>query len=456
MRAFSLLIPVVFFLALILAAPAFAADPIPATSPTTDPARAVAVDQGAAEAATLLEKGDVAKAYELYMRLLRLAPDNDAVNLGLARAATAIKRWNQAVMSYETLLEKYPREAGLYGELAHVYMLIGDRQAAERSLAMMRSLDGTPREETDKALDILERRYSDFQIHGKIRAGVQYDSNANLGPGSNDLTLGIWQIRIDGAKAKKSLGAYLGADVDMGYRFYRDSAWWLVGDVQAFLRGHENSGMGKTRSRESQWGRAAAGLRHLTSTVLSEIRMKAEMYDYEFYQHVSAWGPEGTLLWAATPSLHLILKGGLERREYSRDYLRDGLYGSAGLFGRVFFGADKHELLFGGRYLGADANRRDFSYDGWEATARMLFKLPYGFELSPSLSYTEEYYNGPATILEAKDRRDERFRAGLGLTYRINEAWALEAGYQYTDNHSNSALYKYEQHYVNTGIVWSF
>ena len=451
MRILALPVLLTLLLTLAQTAPAFAA-----AASTTDPARALAVDQGKAEAATLLEKGDAGKAYDLYMRLLRLAPDDDAVNLGLARAATSAKRWNQAVMAYETLLEKYPREAGLYGELAHVYMLLGDREAAERSLAMMRSLDGTSKADTDRALDTLEKRYSDFQIHGKVRAGVQYDSNANLGPGSNDLTLGMWQVQLQDAKAKESFGAYLGAEVNAGYRFYRDSPWWLVGDVQAFWRGHENSSLHKTRGQYSQWGRAAVGLRHLTSTVLAEVRMKAEIFDNEFWQHVSSGGPEATLIWAATPSAHLIFRGGLEWRDYSRDRLRNGVYGTAGLYGRYFFGKDKHELLIGGRYLGADTDRSNYDYDGWEGSARLLLKLPHGFELSPSFSYTEEYYKGPATALEPKDRRDQRSRTGLGLTYRINESWSLEAGYYYTRNYSNSALYKYNQHSINTGVVWSF
>ena len=180
MRSYTLLAPATLLLLFLHAAPAFAAAPL---ASTTDPARALALDQSKAEAASLLERGEAANAYELYMRLLRLAPDDDEVNFGLARAATRAKRWNQAVMAYERLLEKYPHEAGLYGELAHVYMLLGEREAAERSLAVMRTLDGrTTREETDKALGILERRYSDFRVHGKVRAGVQYDSNANLGP----------------------------------------------------------------------------------------------------------------------------------------------------------------------------------------------------------------------------------------------------------------------------------
>ena len=112
--------------------------------------------------------------------------------------------------------------------------------------------------------------------------------------------------------------------------------------------------------------------------------------------------------------------------------------------------------MIGGRYLGADADKKDYGYNGWESTARLLFKLPHNFELAPFVSYTREAYKGPATALEAKDRRDERVRTGLGLTYRINESWSLEANWHYTRNHSNSGLYKYKQNFVSTGVVWSF
>lgn len=422
-----------------------------------DPGRTVTLEQGKAEAAAMLSKGDAVKAYELYMRLVRLAPDDDAVNLGMARAAVKAKRWNQAVMAYETLLEKHPGTAALYGELANVYMLLGDRAAAERSHAMRRFLDGSgAKAETDKTLDALERRYSDLQFHGKIRGGFQYDSNANMGPASNDLTLGMWHVRVENAKNEDSVGGYLGANMDLGRRFHRDSRWWAVGDAQAFWRGHADGKLSDTHSRESQWGRAAVGLRRLSSSSLAEARAKVEAFDYEFYQSVSAFGPEGTLIWAPAASTHLILKAGLEKRDYSRDHMRNGLYGSVGAYDRVFFGKDNHELLVGARYIGAGADKNDYGYKGWEGTSRFLFKLNRSFELSPFVTYSQEFYKGPATVLENDKRRDNRLRVGLGLTRRINESWAFEIGYQYLYNDSNSELYTHKQHYMPVGVTWSF
>jgi hypothetical protein len=74
----------------------------------------------------------------------------------------------------------------------------------------------------------------------------------------------------------------------------------------------------------------------------------------------------------------------------------------------------------------------------------------------PRRSYTRENYNDPATVLETKDRRDERLRQGSAPTYRINESWSLELNYQFSKNNSTCDLYDYEQHFVSTGVAWSF
>ena len=98
----------------------------------------------------------------------------------------------------------------------------------------------------------------------------------------------------------------------------------------------------------------------------------------------------------------------------------------------------------------------DYGYNGYEASAAFVFKLPHGFELAPNISFIQEFYNCPATALEEKYREDKRLRLGTLLTYRINEAWSLELNYQYTHNASESPLYEYDQHLITTGVTWSF
>ncbi|MDR1685563.1 MAG: surface lipoprotein assembly modifier [Desulfovibrio sp.] len=422
-----------------------------------DPARRTAVESAKAEAAALLERGKGTDAYELYMRLLREAPGDGAVHLGLARAAARIGRWNQAVLALEMLLEKYPREAALYDQLAHAYLALNDRAGAERVQQAKRDL-GLDGGAGDAAfpMDALEQRYSLFQVHGKIYGGILYDSNANQGPSSEDVQLGDWRVKVPEAAAKESLGGYLGANLDIGRKFERDGNWWAVGDVQTYLRGNANNDLGKLRGRESQWGRAALGLRRLSAETLLDVRAKAEIFDYEWYQRVTAFGPEATLLLAVSPSVQLITRGGIDKREYSRDHLRDGAYWTVGQYARFFFSESNHEFTVGAQYRGSAPQKQDYACNGWEISTRLLFKLPHGFEFAPFASMSRDYYHGPSTALEIKNREDENLRLGSGLTYRINESWSLELGYRYGKSTSTSNLYDYDQHYISSGIAWNF
>ena len=59
-------------------------------------------------------------------------------------------------------------------------------------------------------------------------------------------------------------------------------------------------------------------------------------------------------------------------------------------------------------------------------------------------------------MLETRNRQDDRWRLGSTATYRINEAWSIEASYQYTDNNSRSNLYDYDQNLVTLGVAWTF
>ena len=422
-------------------------------APLDSPLVRTAVDQAKTEAATLMSQGKVTEAYELYSRLLREEPDDDEINLGLARSALAASRPNQALMAYLRLLEKYPNEAVLNKEVAQTYMALGDKKKAELYLTRDPSLNVADR---DNALENMDKRYDRFQVHGNVRTGILFDSNANQGTSSNTMELGDFRVDIANAKRKETFGGYLGGQLELGYRLEQAGAWWVVGDVQAYARGNTNNDLGENTSRYWQWGRVAAGARFLDSQNLFDLRLKSEIFDYEFDQHVLAAGPEFFYVRGLRPWVQLVSRGGVELRDYNQTRDNNGTYWTAGEYARFFFGEKNHEFMIGGRYLGADANNNNYSYNAWEASALFNFKLPYGFQLTPSISYGEEYYKGPATSLETEKRKDERLRTGLGLAYAIDENWSIETSYQYTNNNSRSSIYDYDQHLTSLGVSWSF
>lgn len=422
------------------------------------PALRTAVGSAKADAAALMQQGKYASAYDMYMRLLREAPDDDEINLNLARSSMRSGRYNQAVMAYERLTEKYPSEPVLYSELAQAYMALEDRVSAEQAMATMRSLNpNINKADNDRLLDSLEKRYDHWQVHGKLHTGLLYDSNATFGPSSTTMDMGGWRVTLPDAEAKGTFGAYLGANLDVGWKAERDTPWWIVGDAQGMARGNGDSSLDDVHSRTSEWGRAAVGLRHLAPSTMFDLRLKSEVFDYQWYQNVTASGPEATWLWAVTPSWHLITRGTLDSRAYSRDGDRNGAYWTLGQYVRRFFGESNHEIMVGLSYVGGNTpEKADYCYTGWEASARLSFKLPKGFEFAPFVSFENDWYNGPATALETSNRLDQKWRTGAALTWHITDAWSVETSYQYTHNNSESPLYRYDQSLVSLGVAWSF
>lgn len=374
-----------------------------------------ALEQSLDQAAALVESGRMAEALDLYERILAAQPDSPAA-------------YYEAFKAYAA--------AGLPDEALRVAALAEGRFPAGYDPA---------------------RQQRRFVLHGGVRAGLIYDSNANQGPSSNMMDLGDWKnVEVDDAKEISSFGAYASANLDAGYRLNDRGSVWAVGDASFYWRGNENDKLDKLNSREWQSGRAAAGIRLLGSKHMLDLRLKAEVFDYEFYNHVLAAGPELRYTFAPHPRLHLITAANLDKRDYSRNSDRNGAYGSVGEYARFFFGQAGHSFMIGASYFGGGAKEKDYRYDGWQGSARFSFNLPRGFTASPFVSFGQEYYKGPATSLETRDRKDDRWRAGLDLAYDLNDSWSLEAQYAYSDNDSRSELYTYDQHVVSMGVAWKF
>ncbi len=411
------------------------------------------LQQAKSAAATLLEQGQYAQAFDAYTKLLAMDPLDDMVNLGYARAALRQKKPGQAVMAYERLLEVYPRDAILLKELAYALSMQNDEQRAAMELA--KNSKATAQENADLTAQ-WKKQHSRTQVTGKLSAGLIFDSNVNTGPASNDVSIGIWDISLHDGAAQPSMAAYLGGQVDAAYRLEPQGSWWLVGSANAFVRYNMSSELYDMGLSSSEYLNASAGMRYLNNDVLLDIRARAQLFDYAFEQNVISVGPQVSFAYAVHPKVHLISKANIDTRAYSENHSYNGWYGSVGQFVRVFFGEARHAVTFGGRYLGGSAKESVLSYDGFEASLDFTFMLPHDIRLAPFVAYGGEYFHGPATALEADNRVDYRFRTGVGLAVPLNDAWTVELSYQYQHNDSNSELYTYSQHIVSSGLSWSF
>jgi tetratricopeptide (TPR) repeat protein len=388
------------------------------------------------------------EAYSLFMALLREAPDNSTVNILLARSALLAKHPYQAIMAYERIIERYPSYVDFNQEIAEAYIALGDNITARRYLEKYNGQRAIARRPPPKP--------NRFEARGSIRVGGIYDSNANQGPAENYLKLGDYFFTLKDAKAEESYAAYFGFNLDGSYRLSDTGSWRAVGDFGVYLKNNFSEKLKELDRDYSQYYRLALGLRGAFSTRLIDMRLKAETFDYNFYQTVYIYGADINFIQAAGRSVHFLTALSGDKRDYARSTDYSGLYFSGGEYIRVFLGGSKHYITAGGRYMLASAEAESNSYNGWEASVHGGFTLPLGVRFSPKISWTQENYDGKATSLDRENRKDTRIGGGASLSFAITKFLLIDAAYQYFNNSSNSELYEYDRHIGSLGLDLMF
>ncbi|GHV30996.1 hypothetical protein FACS1894167_12690 [Synergistales bacterium] len=392
------------------------------------------------------------EAYYAYLAIIRKDSANSAALWSFARASIRSGRPHQAIWAYDVLLRRYPEEKALYSEMAQAYIAIGDRNTAEGWLKRDETMSDA---ELTAALDKMIADSARLRIRKQFRVGFLYDSNANQGLGADWLAIDKWIVTSDTLGGIPTAGLYLGGSANMSYQIKEGEPYYFVGDAAFNTSYGFSERLREAEQEHSQWYRAAIGLRWLTASDMIDFRVKGEIYDYDFYNTIYAYGAELTFSRRISRSLSLMTRAGLERREYVRQDERVGSYGYIGEYGRWMIGGGENELNFGVRYIFGNADYGNYSYNAMEGLLGFRFKTKR-FELLPTVRYIRENYGGPATVLETKDRSDNRWIIGLSLVYPINEQLNFETSYSYTDNDSESPFYKYDRHMINLGWVWNF
>ena len=416
-------------------------------------ARAALPDDKAA-ALELVQERRFTEAYNAYMALLRQAPEDFEINLMLARTSRLAGKLNHARMAYERVIEAAPDEAGLYVELADLLAQLGAAEEARQNLEKARLLDPDLDEsQLGSIVRGVDRRTANFSHVGRIGGGFIYDSNINAAPDRRGVNLGGIPLTLNSRDtAEEALGMFLTAGLDLAWRPNLDTDWWLIADVAGYQRWNFEA----APRRDITYGRGALGLRHFSGAHLFEVRGKAETILENEDTSLNIFGGEINWVAAVSPNLHNVARAGLEYRHDYQVSEREGAYFYLSEHLRWFFGEAGHSLTGGLKLYGADAREARFRYIGLEPSLNAHIILPADFSLNAGLAWREESYDAPGTALETADRLDRQWRVSAFVDKKINESLNVYAGWQYVDNWSESDIYKYDQHQITVGMMFSF
>lgn len=411
--------------------------------------------QKKSNAAELFRKNKPLDAYEAYMKLLRESPLDGEINLGVARSAYASKRYNQAIMAYERLIESYPDRAFLYVELARVYAALRNTENARKVLDQAKLIDPSLKNiSIETVVKQEETKNKKWFVSGNISLGYGYDSNANSGPYSSKIILGNFPLTLDPSSVQQgSEFGQLLAGLNLIYRKDSSSRLFFVSDVAFYGKYYIKD---IVSDNNLLWTRVALGLRYNWTKQYLDIRVKGDFAQYPTTKNITTVGGELTHAYFLNDIVSFVSRGGYEERYYTDSPGNNGLYYSLGESLRLSFLNGDQNLTIGVKFSQRKADSLMYSNLSGEGSLRMDLSAPLGFTVSPFASYRQDWYDGPGTALELNKRVDGQVRAGFSLTKDFEKYFFADLTYQYTKNFSNSPIYRYDQHTVTLSIGAQF
>lgn len=302
------------------------------------PGARLIMDQYLGQAKSLLDQGKAEEAWEMLRNLVREEPDNLKVNILLSQAAFATGRDNQALSAIERLVELQPDNPGLHWALAKAYARAGDEAASASEREEALRLDPEIASKSDeKALEkmanVSAHRYDRFKAAGRLALGVIWDSNATGGLDNLYVDIGPYTFRLhDDAEKKSSLGEYLNGNLNWGWQLGEDTPCYLAGDIAFFGKKYNEN---LPSNKNFTWGRASLGLRNVGQKHVFDLRGRVSNASFDPFDSMTGWGGETSFIYALLPNFQLIARAGLESRTYMEYEGKNGVYGDAGIYGRL-------------------------------------------------------------------------------------------------------------------------
>ncbi len=406
------------------------------------------------QANALLQQLRYADALEVYFDLLREYPEDDTVNLLVARTARLAGKHTASLMAYERLLANNPHNAQWQQE---AQSLLSPPQPAPAARLVVKANQVAPAYTgayvpVNNSAEALAQLPT-FFASGRVTTGAVYDSNQAAAPTGRNVRLGSIPISLDAASTQKeAFGAYVQGFTELGWRAYNTSPFWVVADATGYHKWSHN----KALRRDISYGKTSLGVQYQTPKWQIDTRAKMETVLLNNDTTVNISGAQSELVVAISPQTQLLGKINMEYREDLDTPKRSGTYWAAGPYMRWFTPDATISFTLGAKAYGGQALDKRYSMLGVEPTAMAMALSPWGTYFIGSISWRNEQYEGPATYFDQSKRVDQQVRTGLFALHPITESISVECGWQYTDNISNSDLYTYDQHLITVGITYAF
>lgn len=386
----------------------------------------------------LIDSQRYAEAFNLGESLQREFGTQPEFDFLYGLAALETGRSGRAVLAFERVLMKSPRDHRARLHLARAYLKEGAQQRAHAELHLLLD-DNPPAEIAAQARALLPAQPT--RTRAFIEAGLGYDSNVNNAVDTDTLTTASTLIRVD-ATAQSRDDSF--ARLTFGGQVLKP---WGVHTFGFFgLSGYENKNFNESEFDTSSLGVVGGGGFDWGRNRLSvPLGYRQIWVDHSDYLRLSTLGVE----WRRQLDEQNLLNAAAQYGDYEYEAANartaagySATLGWSGLYtgesrprvgGSVFLGEEAVDQAalkyFGRRYYGVTA---DGSFSPYKDHS------PYvSFKLQRS-----DYDDDDPIYLTA--RSEDYSRLAAGWNWQVQPNWRLRAEADYTLNKSNLSLYEYD------------
>lgn len=375
-----------------------------------------------------------------------------------------------AKRAFQSILSRQPGLHRARLELALAYYRALDYEEARKHAQEVLDDPQTPPEVRVTVLAFLAQLQKDQEaflvrhsFKPSIGLGLMYDSNVNVGPGSDIIDEIPGAILTPDSVVRSDdagiLTAGLAHSFQPGrtYQFGERTAMFLwQSQANLYHRAYSTEDEFDLTVLSASTGPAWVVLRHWRANLAmtldriwlggDELAVFASLYPAITWQFNN-----GELTWDAA----------LTDRRYDQDVDsgREGIYKATGLTLGRYFNQRKLAAQIGARLLDFNADNDRFGNNGYELLAGVIVKAWPGGTLYARVNRREVEYDGiEPGVGVARDELERRFAAGFQYDFPGGylDKWTMGAGVQYTDNDSNISFYNYDRRQVMFNLGRTF
>lgn len=381
-------------------------------------------------------------------------------------------RLKSAMKAFQSILSQQPGLHRARLELAVAYYR--SLQYAEARKLAQTVLDDpqTPPEVRVTVLAFLAQIQKDEQaftarheFKPSISAGYMYDSNVNVGPGTDIIEeLPGFILTPDSLEESDTavlLSAGLAHTFQPGKTFEfgeRSASFLWQSQANLYNRAYQDMDELDLTILTASTGPALLMLRHWRANLALNVDRiwlgGSELAWYTSLNPAVTWQfTDGELTWDAT----------ITDRRYDEifDGGREGTYGATGLALGNYFQQRKVATQVGARLVDFSAEDDFLGYGGYELLAGVIVKAWPNGTLYGRFNYRDVEYDATEPGFATEGPRDEterRYSAGFQHDIKTGylDKWTLYGGIQYTDNGANISIYDYDRRQVTLNLGRTF